>query len=164
MPLEKSCADSGSRVKEAAREGVIVNRQEQQLILRLWSDWCRVWPDQYGHESLHVKPGGYDPVFDVIPSQTYKDFYFEVVRSHSKIRHLNIFEVVDAALNQIRAPEMTLRRGPMRADADRLGEVVPELMVEHLEPRIVEVELQPLQDAPPFKDAKVASSANSTGI
>ncbi len=77
------------------------------MILRLWRDWCRLWPEQYGHESLQVKPQGYDPVFDVIPCQTYKDFYLEVVHGHPTLKGLNIFEVVDTALNQSRAPEST---------------------------------------------------------
>ena len=84
-----------------------LKRQEEQLIVKLWKDWCRVWPEQYGHDSLAVKPDGYDPVFDLIPSQTYRDFYFEVVRGHPLLKGLNVFEVVDAALNQIRAPEAT---------------------------------------------------------
>ena len=75
------------------------------MILRLWRDWCKLWPEQYGHESLQVKAGGYDPVFDVIPSQAYKDFYLEVVRGHPQLKSLNVFEVVDTALNQTRAPE-----------------------------------------------------------
>jgi len=54
---------------------------------------------------LQVKPEGFDPVFDVIPSQTYKDFYLEVIRGHPTLKHLNVFEVIDTALNQIRAPE-----------------------------------------------------------
>ncbi len=82
--------------------------QQQALILRLWQDWCRVWPEQYGHESLQVKVEGYDPVFDLIPSQAYKDFYVEVIREHPMLDQINVFEVVDAALNQIRAPETTL--------------------------------------------------------
>lgn len=92
-----------------------VTRQEQQLVLRLWKDWCRLWPEHFGHESLQVKPEGYDPVFDLIPSQTYKDFYIEVVRGHPKLKHLNAFEVVDAALNQVRAPEMPVVGSPLRA-------------------------------------------------
>ncbi len=85
-----------------------MTRQEEQLIVRLWRDWCRLWPDQYGHESLQVAEGGYDPVFDVIPSQAYKDFYYEVVRGHPRLRHLNAFEIVDAALNQTPSPEATM--------------------------------------------------------
>lgn len=64
-----------------------------------------MWPEQYGLNSLQVRPGGFDPVFDVIPAQTYKDFYLEVVCGHPALKHLNVFEVVDTALNQIRAPE-----------------------------------------------------------
>ncbi len=82
-----------------------MKRQQEQMILRLWRDWCKLWPEQYGHESLQVNPGGYDPVFDVIPSQAYKDFYLEVVRGHPLLKSLNVFEVVDTALNQTRAPE-----------------------------------------------------------
>ena len=74
-------------------------RQEVQLLLRLWKDWCRVWPEQYGHDSLQVNAEGYDPVTDLIPTQAYKDFYFEVVRSHPQLKHLNVFEVVDTVLN-----------------------------------------------------------------
>ncbi len=76
--------------------------------MRLWRDWCRLWPEQYGHNSLQVHAGGYDPVFDVIPSQAYKDFYLEVVRNHPRLQHLNAFEVIDTALNQVRAPETTV--------------------------------------------------------
>jgi hypothetical protein len=89
----------------ATSKGEAVTRQQEQMILRLWRDWCRLWPEQYGHESLQVKVDGYDPVFDVIPSQAYKDFFFEVVRGHPHLKNLNAFEVVDAALNQVRAPE-----------------------------------------------------------
>ena len=85
-----------------------MRRQQEQMILRLWRDWCKLWPEQYGHESLQVKAGGYDPVFDVIPSQAYKDFYYEVVRGHPQLRHLNAFEIVDAALNQTPSPEATM--------------------------------------------------------
>jgi len=87
-----------------------VNRQQQNLILRLWRDWCQIWPEQYGHESLHVKPEGYDPVFDVIPSQVYKDFYYEVVRGHPQLKRLNAFEVIDTALNHVQAPETPVVR------------------------------------------------------
>ena len=87
--------------------GDVVTRQQELLILRLWRDWCKVWPEQYGHSSLQVKAEGYDPVFDVIPSQAYKDFYLEVVCGHPLLKHLNVFEVVDTAFNQIRAPEAT---------------------------------------------------------
>jgi hypothetical protein len=82
-----------------------VNRQQERTILRLWRDWCKLWPEQYGHESLRVKAQGYDPVFDVVPSQVYKDFYLEVVRGHPTLKKLNVFEVIDTALNQVRAPE-----------------------------------------------------------
>ncbi len=75
------------------------------MILRLWRDWCKLWPEQYGHESLQVKPAGYDPVFDVIPAQAYKDFYLEVVRGHPTLKSLDVFDVIDTALNQTRAPE-----------------------------------------------------------
>ncbi len=121
-----------------------MTRQQQQLILRLWQDWCRVWPEQYGHESLGVKPGGYDPVFDVVPAQTYKDFYFEVVRGHPKLRSLNAFEVVDTALNQIRAPEMTLRSEAQNTsiDGQRAEGAAPGVVVRQIEPPIVEVELK----------------------
>jgi len=100
-----------------------VTRQQEQLILRLWREWCEVWPEQYGHASLEVKPEGFDPVFDVIPSQTYRDFYLEVVRDHPELRRLNVFEVVDTALNQIRAPEADTA-GPVRAkDHVRVADV-----------------------------------------
>lgn len=94
-----------ARLGRATSKGEAVTRQQEQMILRLWRDWCRLWPEQYGHESLQVKVDGYDPVFDVIPSQAYKDFFFEVVRGHPHLKNLNAFEVVDAALNQVRAPE-----------------------------------------------------------
>ncbi len=84
-----------------------MNRRQETTILRLWRDWCRLWPEQYGHNSLQVTSTGYDPVFDVIPCQAYKDFYHEVIRRHPQLRHLNPFEVIDTALNQVRAPETT---------------------------------------------------------
>ena len=100
-----------------------MTRQQEQLILRLWREWCKVWPEQYGHASLEVKPEGYNPQFDVIPSQAYKDFYLEVVCDHPSLRHLNVFEVVDTALNQIRAPEAA-SAGPARAaDHPRVASV-----------------------------------------
>lgn len=99
-----------------------MTRQQEILILRLWRDWCKVWPEQYGHKSLDVAPSGYDPVFDVIPAQAYKDFYYEVVLGQPELRELNAFEVVDAALNQTRAPESSgvVRKdvAPARSGAD----------------------------------------------
>lgn len=88
-----------------------MTRQQETLILRLWADWCRVWPEQFGHESLEVRPDGFDPVFDVIPGQVYKDFYYEIVRGHPQLKNLNAFEVIDAALNQTRAPESASLEG-----------------------------------------------------
>ena len=81
-----------------------MTRQQEIAILRLWRQWCNIWPAHYGHESLQVE-GGYDPSFDVIPAQMYLDFYHDVTRRHSRLQHLNVFEVVDTALNQTRAPE-----------------------------------------------------------
>lgn len=121
-----------------------MTRQQEQLILRLWRDWCKLWPEQYGHASLGVKPEGYDPVFDVIPSQAYKDFYLEVVCDHPSLRHLNVFEVVDTALNQIRAPEAATAR-PARA-----GDY----------PRVTSVEVDPpSQPGPTYPDDQQAESA-----
>ena len=91
-----------------------MTRQQEILILRLWRGWCAIWPRMYGHQSLEVGERGYDPVFDVIPSQAYADFYREVVRNHDKLKNLNVFEVTDVALNQVKAPE-TLSR-PASAD------------------------------------------------
>lgn len=113
--------------------GYHLTRQEQQVVLRLWKDWCRVWPEQYGHDSLQVSPEGYDPVFDLIPSQAYKDFYFEVVRGHPKLRHLNAFEIIDAALNQVRAPEMPV--------------VSARIQAQEQEATVVEIDI-PLPDEP----------------
>ena len=121
------------------------------MVLRLWRDWCKVWPEQYGHSSLDVKPEGYDPVFDVIPSQAYKDFYVEVVSGHPALRHLNVFEVVDIALNQSRAPEAAtvadiaaekaaeaaLRKTPSRTLPARAADL----------PRVAEVNMLPSNDA-----------------
>lgn len=90
-----------------------MTRQQELIILRLWRDWCRLWPVQYGHESLQVAAGGYDPVFDVIPAQTYKDFYHEVVRGHPLLKDLNPLEVIDTALNQVRAPEAPVVSGDL---------------------------------------------------
>ncbi len=103
--------------------GDAVTRQQEQMILRLWRDWCRLWPEQFGHESLQVKPQGYDPVFDVIPSQTYKDFYLEVVRGHPSLKTLNVFEVIDVTLNQVRAPETSGVGAPAKPAAARVAEV-----------------------------------------
>ena len=103
--------------------GDAVTRQQEQMILRLWRDWCRLWPEQYGHESLQVKPQGYDPVFDVIPSQAYKDFYLEVVRGHPSLKALNVFEVIDVTLNQVRAPETSSVSAPAKPAAARVAEV-----------------------------------------
>ncbi|MEM7080576.1 MAG: hypothetical protein AAF513_18305 [Pseudomonadota bacterium] len=82
-----------------------MTRQQENMILRLWKDWCAVWPEHYGRESLGVKAEGYDPIFDVIPAKVYQDFYLEVVKDHPLLRDLNVFVVVDTALNQTRAPE-----------------------------------------------------------
>ena len=136
-----------------------MQRQQQQLILRLWKEWCRIWPEQYGHESLEVKPEGYDPIFDVVPSQTYKDFYFEVVRGHPHLRGLSAFEVIDAALNQTRAPEMTVQPKTVAAPLPTTEEV-PEAEVQHIEPRIVEVELEALHDKADFEEV---SNTSMTG-
>lgn len=100
-----------------------MKRHEEQMILRLWRDWCRLWPEQYGHESLQVKPQGYDPVYDVIPSQTYKDFYLEVVRGHPVLKNINVFEVIDVALNQVRAPESPGVDAPANVNKARVAEV-----------------------------------------
>ena len=110
-----------------------MTRQQEQLILRLWRDWCKLWPEQYGHESLQVNTQGYDPVFDVIPSQAYKDFYVEVVRDHPTLKGLHVFEVMDTALNQSRAPEALVQqhRGTTHGRADPA--------------RVVGVELEPTQ-------------------
>ncbi len=133
--------------------GKEVTREQEQLILRLWREWCKVWPEQYGHASLEVKPEGYDPVFDVIPSQAYKDFYLEVVCDHPTLRQLNVFEVVDTALNQIRAPETV----PANAD------IRPARAADH--PRVATVELEQADAtakpaaAPPHADDQQAESA-----
>ena len=144
-----------------------MQRQQQQLILRLWKEWCRVWPEQYGHESLEVKPEGYDPVFDVVPSQAYKDFYFEVVRGHPNLRGLSAFEVIDAALNQTRAPEMTVKpkmpaTPPSSEEASKdMPMALPESAVQHIEPRIVEVELEALHAEEDFEEASNQSMTGS---
>lgn len=121
--------------------GEAVDRQQERLILRLWRDWCRLWPEQYGHESLQVKPEGYDPVFDVIPSQTYKDFYFEVVRGHPTLKHINAFEVIDTALNQIGAPEAPVVKTKTREDWETPVARAPIRAVDHV--RVADVELEP---------------------
>lgn len=115
-------------------------RQQEQLVLRLWRDWCRLWPEQYGHESLRVGADGYDPVFDVIPSQTYKDFYFEVVRGHPTLKHINAFEIIDIALNQISAPETAVTKADMPPAAH-----LPARASDHV--RVVEVEILSAQEA-----------------
>jgi hypothetical protein len=82
-----------------------MGRNYEQAVLWLWFDWCKLWPVQYARDSLAVKANGYHPVFDVIPSQAYKDFYYEVIRDHPTLKGLNAFEVIDITLNQIPAPE-----------------------------------------------------------
>jgi hypothetical protein len=121
--------------------GEAVDRQQERLILRLWRDWCRLWPEHYGHESLQVKPEGYDPVFDVIPSQTYKDFYFEVVRGHPTLKHINAFEVIDTALNQIGAPEAPVVNTKTLEDWETPVARAPIRAVDHV--RVTDVELAP---------------------
>ena len=59
-----------------------MDRQQEITILRLWREWCMVWPKHYGRGSLQVGALGYDPIFDVIPCQAYIDFYHEVTRKH----------------------------------------------------------------------------------
>jgi len=117
-----------------------VIRQQEQLVLRLWRDWCRLWPEQYGHESLRVGADGYDPVFDVIPSQTYKDFYFEVVRGHPTLKHINAFEIIDIALNQISAPETAVTKADIPPAAH-----LPARASDHV--RVAEVEILSAQEA-----------------
>ena len=144
-----------------------MQRQQQQLILRLWKEWCRVWPEQYGHESLEVKPEGYDPVFDLVPSQAYKDFYFEVARGHPVLRGLSAFEIIDAALNQTRAPEMTVKPHvsvePLISEevTEEVPEALPEGAVQYIEPRIVEVELEALHAKEDFEEASNQSMTGS---
>ena len=128
-----------------------MKRQEQETILNLWKDWCLLWPEQYGHESLQVDGQGYDPVFDLIPAQTYKDFYFEVVRGHPQLKHLNAFEVVDTCLNQITAPETPVVRKPVEPRKADTTDSVEDLLADvdlpdNIEPLIVEVELLPVYD------------------
>jgi len=145
-----------------------VTRQQEQLILRLWRDWCKVWPEQYGHSSLDVKAEGYDPVFDVIPSQAYKDFYLEVVCDHPSLRHLNVFEVVDTALNQSRAPEAStleaLAEKRARAHAER--QQTKTTGAEGAGParandraRVADVDVSLPQQSPPGPDEQQAESA-----
>ncbi len=132
-----------------------MTRQQELIILRLWRDWCRLWPVQYGHESLQVKAGGYDPVFDVIPSRTYKDFYLEVVRSHPGLNNLNPFEVVDTALNQVRAPEAPLVAG------DGLDEAEQDLLYSVEFQRLESIEL----DAPqPVRAVGHAGNAEASQV
>ncbi|MEM7002830.1 MAG: hypothetical protein AAF529_18730 [Pseudomonadota bacterium] len=150
-----------------------MTRKQQSLIIRLWKDWCRVWPAQYGHNSLDVHSDGYDPVFDVIPAQTYKDFYYEVVRGHPNLRTLNAFEVIDCALNEIRAPETPVvrqeRSEPQRAEAHELETAISEEAYEVTEMdaveltslpemNVVEVEMQPVRDrlGRPLREADIA--------
>ncbi len=132
-----------------------MKRQEQDLVLRLWKDWCRVWPEQYGHESLQVKPEGYDPVFDLIPSQAYKDFYYEVVAGHPSLRHLNAFEVIDTTLNQVRAPEMPPKADetPAHEDVDvaavaekRGANEVEEVLIDQVAVAVRAVEVEEVEE------------------
>jgi hypothetical protein len=94
-----------------------LGRHDEETVLRLWFDWCKIWPVQYARNSLAVKEEGYDPVFDLIPSQAYKDFYYEVVRDHPTLKRLNPLEVIDITLNQIPAPERPIVVAEPAADA-----------------------------------------------
>lgn len=105
-----------------------MNRQQESMILRLWKDWCVVWPEQYGRESLKVKPEGFDPVFDVIPAKVYQDFYLEVVKDHPMLRDLNVFVVIDTALNQTRAPEAMSPVEPSRVASVEVAELGSETL------------------------------------
>jgi len=75
-------------------------------------------------------------VFDLIPSQAYKDFYLEVTSDHPALRHLDMFEVADIALNQSHAPEVVLKAAeqpasPLRAtEHARITEVDVEVTLE----------------------------------
>ena len=97
-----------------------MDRVQEALILRLWADWCKVWPEQFGHHSLQVGSDGFDPVFDLIPSRAYRDFCVEVAMDHPQLRDLNPFEVIDIALNQIDSPENALLQG---REKDRVADV-----------------------------------------
>lgn len=59
------------------REGP-VTRQESVTIRRLWVDWI----DDKGFNN-----------------QACTDFYFEVVRDDRRVRHVNVFEVLDLVVN-----------------------------------------------------------------
>ena len=118
--------------------------------MRLWREWCVIWPEEYGHESLQVKPQGFDPVFDLIPAQAYIDFYTEITRHHPKLRQVSAFEIMDAALNCGGAPEHQVAGTEELAEAlrnrqqnDEKSLPLPEVSVE-LEK--IETGFQPPQD------------------
>lgn len=108
------------------KAGEIVTRQQEQLILRLWKDWCGLWPE-LSPEKGAVRKGAqvYDPTFDLIPVRFYKKFYMEAAREHPSLKGVSVFEVIDVALNQTKAPEGDLvpageglfksKAGPSRA-------------------------------------------------
>ena len=132
-----------------------MTRDQERMLISLWVDWCKLWPEQYARDSLAVKAEGYDPVFDVIPSQAYKDFYYEVVRGHPKLKMLNAFEVVDVALNQIPAPEVPI------VVAEGLTEEASEIAPESLEAAqnsgadaIVDLDIAPEKAATEASDAQ----------
>ncbi|MEM7098161.1 MAG: hypothetical protein AAF541_07875 [Pseudomonadota bacterium] len=114
-----------------------MKRQQEIAIIKLWRQWCRIWPQQYGHSSLGVGEG-YDPVFDVIPARMYIDFYTDVTRRHVGLNELNVFEVVDTALNQTPSPETLVAEDVLVVDVEKALASEDE----HLPLPVVTVELE----------------------
>lgn len=56
----------------------ILSRDEATIVLALWSSW------DLGEQDSNAR---------------YSDFYFEVVRQDSRVRHINAFEVLDLLTN-----------------------------------------------------------------
>ncbi len=55
-----------------------MTRGEEVAVVREWSAWSVGKPSS---------------------NQAYADFFFEVVRAHPELRHLNAFEVLDVIVN-----------------------------------------------------------------
>ena len=58
--------------------GIQVTRKEQMIVRAQWIDWAS---DK------------------TMSNQACIDFYFEIVRADARVRHVNIFEVLDLVVN-----------------------------------------------------------------
>ncbi len=70
-----------------------MTRKEETMLLASWKNWCV------------GKPAS---------NQTYREFYYDVVRRSTLLRHINVFEVLDAVIN---APGIDLQPAAARESA-----------------------------------------------